>query len=312
MNTIKELLGLDYPILQGPMANITDGTFAATLSNLGILGNIASASMNAEQLAAEVDKAQALTTQAFGVNLMLMNPHCDALVEVIIDKGVKVVTTGAGSPDKYMTRLKEASVIVIPVVPSVALAKRVQRYGADAVIAEGTEAGGHVGELTTMALIPQIAQAVDIPVIAAGGIATGQQVTAAFALGAQGVQIGTAFLVASECPIHDNYKQALLKAKDTDTIVTGRITGVPVRIIKNQMARAYVQQEKEGKTREELEHFTLGALRKAVLDGNVMDGSVMAGQVAGLLTQIEPAAQIIHRLMAETTTTLTTLQQLSL
>ena len=301
MNTIKELLNIKYPMLQGPMANITNGAFAATISNLGIIGNIASASMNAEKLEEEIKIAQNITDRAFAVNIMLMNPHCDDLVDIIVKYGVKVVTTGAGNPEKYMSKLKEAGVIVIPVIPSVALAKRMERYGADAIVAEGTEAGGHIGELTTMSLIPQVVEAVNIPVIAAGGIATGRQVAAAFSLGASGVQTGTAFLVSEECPIHENYKNALIKAKDTDTIVTGRIAkgAAPVRIIKNQMAREFVKLEKEGKTMEELEHFTLGALRKSAVDGDVVNGSVMAGQVAGMLTEIRPAKDIIESIFNE-------------
>ena len=301
MKTIKELLDIKYPMLQGPMANITNGAFAAHISNLGIIGNIASASMNAEKLEEEIKIAQDITNRAFAVNIMLMNPHCDDLIDVVVKYGVKVVTTGAGNPEKYMSQLKEAGVIVIPVIPSVALAKRMERYGADAIIAEGTEAGGHIGELTTMALIPQVVDSVNIPVIAAGGIATGKQVAAAFALGAKGVQTGTAFLVSEECPIHDNYKHALIKAKDTDTVVTGRIApgAAPVRIIKNQMAREFVKLEKEGKTMEELEHFTLGALRKSAVDGDVVTGSVMAGQVAGMLKAIQPAQAIIEDIFAE-------------
>ena len=311
MKTITELLDLKYPMLQGPMANITNGAFAATMSNLGILGNIASAAMDAEKLEKEIKIAQDITKRAFAVNIMLMNPYCDDLVNLVVKYGVKVVTTGAGNPEKYMNKLKEAGVIVIPVVPSVALAKRMERYDADAVIAEGTEAGGHIGELTTMSLIPQVVQNVSIPVIAAGGIATGEQIVAAFTLGAKGVQSGTAFLVSEECPIHENYKNALIKAKDTDTIVTGRITGVPVRIVKNQMARTYVSLEKQGKTMEELEEYTLGSLRKAVFDGNVTEGSVMAGQVAGMLKEILPAKDIIENMFDKATDVLDGLKKLN-
>lgn len=312
MQTIKNLLGLDYPMFLGPMANITNGTFAAQLSNLGILGNIGSAAMDKAGLTQEVLAAKAITNRPFAVNLMLMNPHCDDLVDVIIEYGVKVVTTGAGNPGRYMDRLKTAGVVVIPVIPSVALAKRMESYGADALIAEGTEAGGHVGELTTMALLPQVSSAVNIPVIAAGGIATGQQIAAAFALGAQGVQCGTAFLVSEECPIHANYKQALVDARDIDTIVTGRIAGVPVRGLKNDMTLSYVTLEKQGKTREELEHYTLGALRKAVVDGDIVNGSVMTGQVSGLLKAVEPAQAIIERMFSEARDTLKKLQNVDI
>ncbi|MCL1935305.1 MAG: nitronate monooxygenase family protein, partial [Defluviitaleaceae bacterium] len=274
---ITNLLNIKYPMIQGGMANISNGVFAGKMSNEGILGSIGSAAMNAEQLEKEILDAKNTTDNPFAVNIMLMNPHCDELVEVVIKQKVKVVTTGAGNPEKYMEKLKSAGVIVIPVVPSVSLAKRVERSGADAIVVEGTEAGGHIGELTTMAIVPQVVDSVNIPVIAAGGIADARQVLAAFALGASGVQAGTIFLASIECPIHQNYKESLIKAKDTDTVVTGRITGVPVRIIKNKMARTYISMEKQGKTKEDLEHFTLGSLRKAVFDGNVDDGSVMAG-----------------------------------
>jgi len=293
---ITNLLNIKYPMIQGGMANISNGVFAGKMSNEGILGSIGSAAMNAEQLEKEILDAKNTTDNPFAVNIMLMNPHCDELVEVVIKQKVKVVTTGAGNPEKYMEKLKSAGVIVIPVVPSVSLAKRVERSGADAIVVEGTEAGGHIGELTTMAIVPQVVDSVNIPVIAAGGIADARQVLAAFALGASGVQAGTIFLASIECPIHQNYKESLIKAKDTDTVVTGRITGVPVRIIKNKMARTYISMEKQGKTKEDLEHFTLGSLRKAVFDGNVDDGSVMAGQVAGMIEEIKPAKQIIKEM----------------
>lgn len=225
---------------------------------------------------------------------MLMNPHCDELAKVIVEEGVKVVTTGAGSPGPYIEMFKAAGIKIIPVVPSVALAKRVARLGVDAIIAEGTESGGHVGELTTMALLPQVVDAVDLPVIAAGGIADGRGMVAAMALGACGVQIGTRFLTAKECPVHENYKQAILKAKDTDTVVTGRSVGVPVRCLKNPMTREYVALEKKGVSAEELEYLTLGSLRKAVLDGDVKGGSVMVGQVAGMLSKVQTVSEIIE------------------
>lgn len=297
--TLDKLLNIKYPMIQGGMANIATAKFAATISNIGALGIIASGAMNAEALEAAILEAKSLTDKPFGVNLMLMNPHTEALVDIVCKHKVAVVTTGAGNPGIYMEKLKAAGTVVIPVVPSVALAVRVERAGADAVIVEGTEAGGHVGELTTMALVPQVVDKVSIPVIAAGGIASGKQLVAAYALGAAGVQVGTCLLVAEECPVHDNYKQAVLKAKDTDTIVTGRSAGVPVRIFKNKMARTYVGLEKEGKTAHELEHLTLGALRRAVFEGDVQNGSVMIGQVAGMLKEIKPAKEIIETIFAD-------------
>lgn len=299
-----KLLNLKYPLIQGAMANITNGEFAAKMSNLGVLGSIASAAMDAEELEKEILIAKSITEQPFSVNLMLMNPHCKEMVNVIVKHNVKVVTTGAGNPIPYMEKLAQNNITIIPVVPSVTLAKRVENAGAHAVIIEGTEAGGHIGELTTMAIVPQVVDAVDIPVIAAGGIASGRQVLAAFALGASAVQVGTAFLVSNECPIHQNYKEALLKSKDTDTTVTGRITGVPVRIIKNQMARTYVTLEKQGKTMQELEHYTLGSLKKAVYDGDVINGSVMAGQVSAMLKEIRPAKDIIEDLFSNASITI--------
>ncbi len=293
---IQELLGIRYPLIQGGMANIATGEFAAAVSNAGALGLIASGSMDAEQLREQIRTCRAHTEKPFGVNLMLMNPHIEQLAQVVVEEKVPVITTGAGNPGKYLPDWKEAGIRVLPVVPSVALARRMERAGADALIVEGTEAGGHVGELTTMCLVPQVVDAVQIPVIAAGGIACGRQVLAAFALGASGVQVGTCLLVSEECPIHTNYKEAVLKAGDTDTTVTGRTTGAPVRILKNKMAREYLKREKEGATLEELEAYTLGGLRKAVLEGDVQYGSLMAGQAAGLCKEIKPVKQIIEEL----------------
>ncbi len=293
---IQELLGIRYPLIQGGMANIATGEFAAAVSNAGALGLIASGSMDAEQLREQIRTCRAHTEKPFGVNLMLMNPHIEQLAQVVVEEKVPVITTGAGNPGKYLPAWKEAGIRVLPVVPSVALARRMERAGADALIVEGTEAGGHVGELTTMCLVPQVVDAVQIPVIAAGGIACGRQVLAAFALGASGVQVGTCLLVSEECPIHTNYKEAVLKAGDTDTTVTGRTTGAPVRILKNKMAREYLKREKEGATLEELEAYTLGGLRKAVLEGDVQYGSLMAGQAAGLCKEIKPVKQIIEGL----------------
>ena len=293
---INELLGTEFPIIQGGMANIATGAFAAAVSNAGALGLIGSGGMDAETLRKEIRIAKAATDKPFGVNLMLMNPHIDELAKVVVEEGVKAVTTGAGNPGKYVPAWKEAGIKVFPVVAAPILAKRLERYGVDAIIAEGTESGGHVGEMTTMALVPQVIDAVSVPVVAAGGIADGRQAAAAFALGACGIQVGTCLLASVECPIHDNYKQAILKAKDTDTVVTGRSIGGPVRILKNKMAREYLALEKRGATLEELEQLTLGGLRRAVLEGDVDTGSVMSGQVAGMLHEIRPVAEIFRDL----------------
>ena len=299
MKTIAQLLNIQYPLIQGGMANIATGEFAASVSNAGGLGLIGSGGMNADTLREHIQTCKSLTDKPFGVNLMLMNPDTERMAAVVVEEKVPVVTTGAGNPGKYIAQWKEAGIKVLPVVPSVALAVRLERLGVDAVIAEGTESGGHIGELTTMALVPQVADAVQIPVVAAGGIACGRQLLAAFALGASGVQVGTCLLASEECPIHDNYKAAILKAGDTDTIVTGRIAGTPVRILKNQMAREYVKKEKEGATLDQLEIYTLGSLRKAVRDGDVQNGSLMAGQVAGMIKEIRPVKVIIAELFAQ-------------
>lgn len=293
---IRDIIKTKYPIIQGGMANIATGEFAAAISNAGGLGLIAAGGMKPEQLRENIDRARELTDKPFGVNIMLMHPQVDELMEIVIEKKVPVVTTGAGNPGKYVPALKEAGIKVMPVVASVALAQRMERLGVDAVIAEGTESGGHVGEMTTMALVPQVVDGVSIPVVAAGGIASGRQMLAAYALGACGVQVGTCLLVSEECPVHQNYKQAVLDASDSDTIVTGRIGGIPVRVLKNRMAREYVRQERAGATKEELEVYTLGSLRKAVFDGNVKEGSLMAGQVAGQLHEIRPAAVILEEM----------------
>ena len=293
---IRDIIKTKYPIIQGGMANIATGEFAAAISNAGGLGLIAAGGMKPEQLRKNIDRARELTDKPFGVNIMLMHPQVDELMEIVIEKKVPVVTTGAGNPGKYVPALKEAGIKVMPVVASVALAQRMERLGVDAVIAEGTESGGHVGEMTTMALVPQVVDGVSIPVVAAGGIASGRQMLAAYALGACGVQVGTCLLVSEECPVHQNYKQAVLDASDSDTIVTGRIGGTPVRVLKNRMAREYVRQERAGATKEELEVYTLGSLRKAVFDGNVKEGSLMAGQVAGQLHEIRPAAVILEEM----------------
>ena len=297
MKKLNEILGTEFPIIQGGMANIATGEFAAACSNAGALGVIATGGMlRADLLREQIHICKSLTDKPFGVNLMLMNPCADEMAQVIVEEGVQVVTTGAGSPGKYIPAWKEAGIKVFPVVAASILAKRLVNLGADAVIAEGTESGGHVGEMTTMALVPQVIDTVAVPVIAAGGIADGRQAAAAFALGACGIQVGTCLLASEECPIHDNYKQAILKAKDSDTTVTGRSIGGPVRVLKNRMAREYLALEKRGATLEELEKVTLGGLRRAVFDGDMDHGSVMSGQVAGMLHEVRPLRQIFEEL----------------
>lgn len=298
----KEMFNVKYPILQGAMAHIATPEFAAAVSNAGALGILATGAMKPEEVKDAIAKCKELTDKPFGVNLMLMNPYSDEIVEIVVKEKVAFVTTGAGNPGKYCVALKEAGIKIFPVVNSVALAKRLEASGVDGIIAEGTESGGHVGELTTMALVPQIVNAVSIPVIAAGGIACGRQINAALALGAVAVQIGTRFLVSEECPVHENYRQAVIKAKDLDTIVTGRNLGAPVRILKNQMALQYRKLEQANAEKEELEVITLGALRRAVFDGDMKHGSVMMGQVAGLCNKIQPLKEILDELMREATT----------
>ena len=304
---LNEILGTEFPLIQGGMANIATGTFAAAVSNAGALGLIGAGGMRAEQLREEIRICKSLTDKPFGVNIMLMNPDADQMAQIVVEEGVKIVTTGAGNPGKYMAAWKEVGIKVIPVVPAAVLARRMEKAGADAVIAEGTESGGHVGEMTTMALVPQVVDAVNIPVIAAGGIADGRQLLAAFALGAVGAQLGTCLLASEECPIHANYKEAILKASDNDTIVTGRIGGTPVRILKNRMAREYVKQEKAGADKMELEKYTLGSLRRAVFEGDVQTGSLMAGQVAGMVHEIRPLRAIFEDMMAGADATLAAL-----
>ena len=299
MIKLQELLGTEFPIIQGGMANIADGAFAAACSNAGALGVIATGSLrSAEALREQIALCRSLTDKPFGVNLMLMNPCADDFARIVIEEHVPVVTTGAGNPGKYIPGWKAAGITVIPVVAASILAKRLERAGADALIAEGTESGGHVGDMTTMALVPQVIDAVKIPVIAAGGIADRRQMAAALALGACGVQVGTCLLAAEECPVHANYKQALLNAKDSDTTVTGRSVNAPVRVLKNKMAREYLRLEKAGATQEELEKTTLGGLRRAVFDGDMDTGSVMCGQVAGMLKEIRPLRAIFEELCA--------------
>ena len=298
MKELNEILGTEFPIIQGGMANIATGEFAAACSNAGALGMIATGGWDADRLRKEIRRARELTDKPFGVNLMLMSPYAADIAQVILDEKVQVVTTGAGNPGQYVPAWKEAGIKVIPVVAAAVLAKRLSRYGVDAFVAEGMESGGHVGEMTTMALVPQVIDAVDVPVIAAGGIADGRQMAAALALGASGVQVGTCLLASEECPIHENYKQAVLKAKDSDTTVTGRSIGGPVRVLKNKMAREYLALEKRGASLEELETVTLGGLRRAVLEGDVDHGSVMMGQVAGMVREVRPLRQIFEELMS--------------
>lgn len=293
---LNEVLGIEFPLIQGGMANIATGEFAAAVSNAGALGLIGAGGMNADTLRQNIRRCKELTQKPFGVNIMLMNPAAPEMARVVIEEGVKVVTTGAGVPSQYVPAWKEAGIRVFPVVSATALVRRLAPLGVDGFIAEGTESGGHVGELTTMALVPQVCEATDLPVIAAGGIASGRQLAAAFALGACGAQIGTCLLVSEECPIHENYKQALLKAKDSDTTVTGRSVNAPVRILKNQMAREYLRQERAGADKMELEKYTLGSLRRAVFDGDTKTGSLMAGQVAGMLHEIRPLRTILEEL----------------
>lgn len=290
---ITELLGIKYPVIQGGMAWVANASLAGAVSKAGGLGIIGAGNMQGEQVREEIRKAKAITDNPIGVNIMLLSNYADDVAKVIVEEGIKVVTTGAGSPEKYMEMWKAAGVKVIPVVASVALAKRMERCGADAVVAEGTESGGHVGELTTMALVPQVVDAVEIPVIAAGGIGDGRGMAAAFMLGAEAVQVGTRFLVSKECTIHQNYKEKVLGAKDIDSQVTGRSVNRPVRQIRNQMTREYIQKEKEGANADELELLTLGALRKAVVDGDVKMGTLMAGQIAGLVNKEETCEEIV-------------------
>lgn len=296
---VTELLQIEYPIIQGGMAWVAEHHLAAAVSEAGGFGLIGAASAPPEIVREEIRKAKELTDKPFGVNIMLLNPNADEVAKIVVEEGIQAVTTGAGNPEKYMPMWKEAGVKVIPVVASVAMAKRMERYGADAVVAEGMEAGGHIGNQTTMALIPQIADAVNIPVIAAGGIGDGRGVAASFMLGAEGVQMGTRFVVADESIVHDNYKDRIVKAKDIDSVVTGQSTGHPVRCLRNQMTKEYIKKEQEGVPFEELERMTLGSLRKAVMDGDILNGTVMAGQIAGLVSKRQSCKEILQEIMTE-------------
>ncbi len=297
---ICEMLGIEYPIFQGAMAWIANASLAAAVSEAGGLGIIAGGTAPVEVIRSEVQKAKKITTKPIGVNIMLLSPHADEMAKMVCEEGIKVVTTGAGTPGKYMDMWKAHNIKVIPVVPSVAIAKRMVRSGADAVIAEGTEAGGHVGELTTMVLVPQIVDAVDVPVIAAGGIADGRGMAAALMLGADAVQIGTRFLTAYECTIHENYKSKILKAKDIDTVVTGRRTGHPVRVIKNKLSRRFNELDLSMAPLEEYEKLGAGALARAVLEGDMDNGSIMAGQIAAIVDKEQSCKEIIDEIMTQT------------
>lgn len=296
---ISKLLKTEYPILQGGMAWVAEYHLAAAVSNAGGLGIIGAASAPPEVVREQIRKTKELTKNPFGVNVMLLNPNAPEVAQVVIEEGVKVVTTGAGSPGKFMKAWKEAGVVVIPVVASVAMAKMMERGGADAVIAEGMESGGHIGSQTTMTLVPQVADAVSIPVIAAGGIADGRGIAASFLLGAEGVQMGTRFLVAKESIVHPNYKERVIKARDIDSEVTGMSTGHPIRVLRNAMSREYLKMEQEGASFEELEHLTLGSLRKAVVDGDVVNGSLMAGQSAGMVKKEQTCEEIMQEIVKE-------------
>lgn len=296
---LTELLGIEYPVIQGGMAWVAEHKLASAVAEAGGLGLIGAGGASASFVREQICKAKELTQKPFGVNLMLMNPEADEIARIIVEEGVKVVTTGAGNPAKYMAMWKEAGIRVIPVVASTAMAKLMERAGADAVVAEGMESGGHIGSLTTMALVPQVVDAVSVPVIAAGGIGDGRGLAAALMLGAEGVQMGTRFVVAKESIVHANYKEKLIKAKDIDSEVTGMSTGHPVRSLRNKMTREYLRLEQEGAGFEELEKLGLGALRRAVVEGDVVNGTVMAGQIAGMVSKEQSCREMIEEIMAE-------------
>lgn len=302
---VSKLLGTVYPVIQGGMAWAAEHHLAAAVSNAGGLGIIAAGGAPTEVVRQEIRKLKELTDKPFGVNIMLMNPNAEELAKMLVEENVPIVTTGAGSPEPFMKMWKEAGMKVIPVVASVALAKRMEKYGADAVVAEGSEAGGHIGELTTMVLVPQVVDAVSIPVIAAGGVADGRGMAAAMMLGAEGVQVGTRFAASKECICHENFKKKITSAKDIDTVVTGRSTGHPIRVLRNQMSREYLKMEKEGKSSEELELLTLGSLRKAVVEGDLKGGSFMAGQSAGLVKEEQSCREIIEDIVTKAEALLT-------
>ena len=300
MNTnICEMLNIKYPIFQGGMAWVAEHNLVSAVSNAGGLGVIAAGGAPVEYVRNEIRKTRELTDKPFGVNIMMLSPSAEEIAYMVAEEKVNVVTTGAGNSEKYFEMWKEKGIKIIPVVASVALAKRVAKRGVDAVIAEGCESGGHIGSSTTMTLVPQVVDAIDIPVIAAGGIGDGRGMAAAFMLGATAVQIGTRFLVADECIIHDNYKEKVINAKDIDSVVTGTTTGHPVRVLRNKMTKEYIRLEHNGVGYEELERMTLGSLRKAVIDGDKDNGSVMAGQIAGLISKRQSCEQIITEIVSE-------------
>ena len=296
---ICEIIDIKYPIFQGAMAWIANAKLASAVSNAGGLGIIAGGNAPVDMIRAEIRKAKELTDKPFGVNIMLLSDNAEELAKIVVEEGVKVVTTGAGNPGKYMDMWKEAGIVVIPVVASCGLAKRMEKAGADPVTAEGCESGGHIGKLTTMALLPQVIDAVNIPVIGAGGIGDGRGVAAAFALGCSGIQVGTRFLSAEECTIHENYKNLVLNSRDIDVVVTGRSTGHPVQVIKNKLTRKFDMLEKDGASKEELERLGAGTLPKAVIEGNLDDGSFMAGQIAGLINKKQTCEEIITEMFEE-------------
>jgi enoyl-[acyl-carrier protein] reductase II len=301
-----EMTGIKYPIIQGGMAWIADSSLAAAVSNAGGLGIIAAANAPVDYIRDQIRKTKELTDKPFGVNIMLLSDNAEEVAKMVCEEGVKVVTTGAGNPGKYIEMWKEHNIKVIPVVASVALAKRMERSGVDAVVAEGCESGGHVGELTTMALVPQVVDAVNIPVIAAGGVGDGRGIAAALMLGAVGVQVGTRFLVANECTVHQNYKEKILKAKDIDSVVTGRPTGHPIRVLRNKLARQFQLLEKEGAEVEKYEELGIGALPKAVKEGDMDNGSIMSGQIAGLVRKTQSCEEIIKEMFGEAENLLST------
>lgn len=298
---LTTLLNIEYPIIQGGMAWVANAKLASAVSNAGGLGIIAGGNATADVIREQIRLAKAMTDKPFGVNVMLLSPFADDIMQLCLDEDIKIIITGAGSPGKYIERVNETGSMLIPVVPSVALAKRMERMGAAAVVCEGQEAGGHIGELTTMTLVPMVCDEVSIPVIAAGGIGDGRGLAAALMLGAVGVQIGTRFLTATECDIHANYKQSVIEAKDTSTVVTGKFTGHPVRTLKNRCARKMLTAEKEGISVEEFEKLGAGSMRNGVVDGDEENGSFMAGQIAGLCKKVQPAAEILQEIVAEAT-----------
>ncbi len=298
-NRVTELLGIEYPIIQGGMAWVAEHHLAAAVSEAGGLGLIGAANAPADVVRQEIRAAKELTKKPFGVNIMLMSPCADDIAQLVIDEEIPIITTGAGTPEKYMDAWKAAGIKVIPVVASVALARRMERCGADAVVAEGCESGGHVGETTSMALVPQVVDAVEIPVIGAGGVGDGRGIAAMFMLGAEAVQMGTRFVVSKESQVHPNYKERIIKAKDIDSVVTGRATGHPVRTLRNQVTREYLKKEQEGASFEELEMMTVGGLRRAVQEGDVKKGSVMSGQIAGMIKKEQTCKEMIQELMSE-------------